>query len=216
MHTEIELWEPAAPVFVHALPALLEIYAAAMDPPSEQLPGRRAIMEHHAGNLGFRSVMAIAPASEDPVPADHGDATGTTAVGFAYGFHGHSGQWWHDIVTGELHTRDPAAERRWFADSFEIAEVHVRPGHQGRGIGRRLLERLTAARGERTAVLSTHTGPTVARGLYRSCGFTDVLPEFYFPGNPGRPFAIMAAPLPLRARDRRRSAGISRVWPWTG
>lgn len=196
-----ELRELAAPAFLHALPALMEIYTAAMDPPGEQIPGRRSIMREHARNARFRSVAAV---------------RGGSAVGFGYGFRGSGGQWWHDVVSAELRERDPRAERRWFADSFEVAELHVLPDHQGRGIGRGLLEALTAVRRERTAVLSTPVGPTAARSLYLSCGFVDVLPEFTFPGSPHQPFAIMAAPLPLRAGGRRRPAGRSPWWRWTG
>ncbi|MDA0565407.1 GNAT family N-acetyltransferase [Streptomonospora sp. S1-112] len=203
MSGDIELWELAAPAFLHTLPALVEVYAAAMKPPRDQLPGRQAIMREHARHPLFRSVVALRPG--DP-----------GAAGFAYGFHGRRGQWWHDIVSGEVRARDPEAERRWLGDSFEIAEVHVLPAEQGRGVGRSMLEALTAARRERTAVLSTPTGPTAARSLYLSCGFADLLPEFRFPGNPHQPFAIMAAPLPLRASGRRRSAGRSRAWQWTG
>ncbi|WP_084012506.1 GNAT family N-acetyltransferase, partial [Thermobifida halotolerans] len=182
MDTEIELWELAAPAFVSALPALIEIYAAAMAPPEEQLPGRQAIMRQHAEYPLFRSVVAVIGAGD--------------AVGFAYGFPGRPGQWWHDVVTAGLARTDPAAVRRWFADSFEVAELHVLPQWQGRGIGRALLHRLTASRPERTAVLSTHTGPTPAHGLYLSSGFVDLITDFYFPGTPDRAFTIMAAPLP--------------------
>ncbi|MBB4930853.1 ribosomal protein S18 acetylase RimI-like enzyme [Lipingzhangella halophila] len=202
METDVELCDLAAPAFRHALPALLEIYTAAMDPPREQLTGRRTIMEQHARNPRFTSVVALAPSG--------------SAVGFGYGFHGQSGQWWHDVVTSGLRTRAPGAERRWFADSFEIAELHVLPESQRRGIGRRLLERLTAARRERTAVLSTYTGPTAAHGLYTAYGFTDVLTEFYFPGSPYQPYTIMAARLPLRERGGQRPARRARAWPWTG
>ncbi|WP_083934378.1 GNAT family N-acetyltransferase [Nocardiopsis baichengensis] len=214
----LELWEPAPPAFVHALPALLEVYTAAMEPPVEQLSGRRTIMEQHAGHPRFRAVLALGP---DGAAAEADEGTGGASApprlaGFAYGFQGHRGQWWFDVVTEELRRRDPAAERRWFGSAFEVAEVHVRPDMQGHGIGRALLERLTAARPERAAVLSTRTGSTVARRLYASCGFVDVLPEFSFPGSPDQPFAIMAARLPLRGRGRRRAAGRSRGWRWTG
>ncbi|RNL86388.1 GNAT family N-acetyltransferase [Halostreptopolyspora alba] len=202
METDVELRDLAAPAFRHALPALLEIYAAAMDPPREQLAGRRLIMEQHAQNPRFTSVVALT-ADDSP-------------VGFGYGFHGHNGQWWHDVVTSGLRARSPDAERHWFTDAFEIAELHVVPQWQGRGIGRRLLERLTAARGERTAVLSTHTGPTAAHGLYTSYGFTDVLTGFYFPGSPHQPYTIMAVRLPLRERGSRRPVRRARAWLWPG
>ncbi|MFC7330336.1 GNAT family N-acetyltransferase [Marinactinospora rubrisoli] len=196
MQTEIDLWELAAPAFVRALPALLEVYRAAMDPPRDQLTGRRAIMERHAGHPRFRSFTAVRTSDGN-------------AVGFGYGFHGRHGQWWHDVISDELRRRDPEAERRWFGDAFEIAELHVLPEWQGRGIGRRILEALTADRPEPTAVLSTHSGPTRAQALYRSCGFTEVLTDFRFPGSPDQPFTIMAAPLPLPAAPHPRSAGRS-------
>ncbi|GAB3491355.1 GNAT family N-acetyltransferase [Nocardiopsis coralliicola] len=208
METDIELRELAPPVFVAALPALLEVYTAAMAPDPAQLPGRRSVMEQHAAFPRFRALVAAAPDG--------------AAAGFAYGFRGAGGQWWHDVVTAEVRRRRPRAARRWFDDAFEIAEVHVHPDYQGRGTGRRMLEQLAAGRTERTAVLSTPVGPSPARGLYETAGFVDVLAEFAFPGSPDRPFAVMAAPLPLprrglvRQRSAGRSAGRSRGWRWTG
>lgn len=205
--TGIELWELSAPSFLHAVPAFMEVYRAAMNPPPDQVAGRRSVMERHSSLPRFHSVTAIAPDG----PADTG-----SAVAFAYGFHGQGGQWWHDVVTGELRLHDPRAAHTWFADSFEIAEVHVHPEWQGRGIGRAMLERLTAERAEHTAVLSTGTGPTPAYRLYSSYGFVEVLTGFSFPGSPDRPFTIMAAPLPLRRSGRERPADRSRASRWTG
>jgi GNAT superfamily N-acetyltransferase len=128
-------------------------------------------------------------------------------VGFAYGFHGSAGQWWHDVVRENLtahHGREAAGH--WLGDSFEFAEVHVRPGHQGRGTGRAMMHTLAAGRPERTAVLSTPDGQTRARRLYRSLGFADLLPPFTFPGA-GPSYAIMGAELPLR--DEPAAAGRS-------
>ncbi|GAB3205655.1 GNAT family N-acetyltransferase [Marinactinospora thermotolerans] len=196
MDTQTEIWDLAAPAFVRAIPALAEIYSAAMRPEPDLLPGRRAIMHHHADLPSFHSVVAVKADTDE-------------AVGFAYGFHGRAGQWWHDVVTRELTAHDPAAVPRWFGDSFEIAEVHVRPESQGRGLGRALLERLTSGRTERTAALSTPVGPSRARRLYLSCGFVDVLDSLRFPGSPDQPFAIMAATLPLREPASRRSSGRS-------
>ena len=84
----------------------------------------------------------------------------------------------------------------WLDDSLEIAEVHVRPGYQGRGTGLAMMLRLTSGRPERSAVLSTMDANTRARRLYRGLGFTDLLTGFEFPGT-NLPYAIMGAPLPL-------------------
>ena len=204
------------------------VYAAAMNPPAEQLPGRYVIMERHSGYAAFRAIAAImipdggeAAASTAPVgqatgsaapggQATGGHAAGSTAatgeptrgarpllVGFAYGFHGSGGQWWHDVVrraaTSVLGAR---AADDWFGDSLEIAEVHVLPGYQGRGTGLAMMLRLTAGRPERSAVLSTMDANTRARRLYHGLGFTDLLTGFEFPGT-DLPYAIMGAPLPL-------------------
>ena len=85
----------------------------------------------------------------------------------------------------------------WLADVLEIAEVHVHPDYQHRGIGRGMLLALTAGRAERTAVLSTRDADSTARRLYRSLGFADLLTGYSFPGG-GPPYAVMGAVLPLR------------------
>ena len=173
--------------FLANLEACTAVYAAAMNPPEEQLPGRHTIMERHAGYAAFRAVAAIMSA----------DGAAPALVGFAYGFHGAGGQWWHEVVSraaaGILGVR---AAEDWFGDSMEIAEVHVLPGHQGRGTGLAMMLRLTAGRPERAAVLSTMDSDTRARRLYHGLGFTDLLTGFAFPGT-DLPYAIMGAPLPL-------------------
>ena len=137
--------------------------------------------------------------------ADGPVATGSAPLlaGFAYGFHGGGGQWWHDLVSrttaSVLGTR---AANDWFGDSLEIAEVHVLPSYQGRGTGLAMMLRLTAGRPERAAVLSTMDANTRARRLYRGLGFTDLLTGFTFPGT-GLPYAIMGAPLPLPGAPAR-------------
>jgi ribosomal protein S18 acetylase RimI-like enzyme len=120
-------------------------------------------------------------------------------IAFAYGFHGGRGQWWHDLVRSALVARSgPGAATEWLDDSFEVAEVHVHPEYQRRGIGRRLLFRLTGDRTERTAVLSTMDTNSPARRLYRNLGFTDLLTGYRFSGAPV-PYAVMGAVLPLLA-----------------
>ena len=183
--------ELGAREFRAAIGELVGVYAAAMNPPERLIGGREAIMDRHAASPGFRCLTAV----DDGVVA-----------GFCYGFHGESGQWWHDMVAGALASRsgvghstpmDSSADTKaWLEDSFEIAELHVLPDYQGRGIGRDLLLSLAAERDERTAVLSTADTETRARRLYRGVGFIDLLTGFRFSGAEP-PYAVMGALLPL-------------------
>ena len=93
----------------------------------------------------------------------------------------------------------PTEATRWLSDSFEVAELHVSPAYQGQGLGRSLLYTLTDGRAERNALLSTQDSDSPARHLYRSAGFVDLLTAFRFSGG-DPPYAVMGAPLPLRAR----------------
>lgn len=173
--------------FRAAIGDLVAVYAAAMNPPERLIGGREAIMDRHAASPGFRCLTAV----DDGVVA-----------GFCYGFHGESGQWWHDMVAAALATRSAAeyagedGAGAWLDDSFEVAELHVLPPWQGKGIGRSLLLALASSRPERTAVLSTADAPTRARRLYRGLGFTDLLTDFRFSGSEP-PYAVMGALLPL-------------------
>jgi len=222
----LELRELGAGEFLANLDACTRVYAAAMDPPEYQLPGRHSIMERHAGYAAFRAIAAIQVPGTGPAgdgrardrtardrtardrtargkpagdgPTWTGPAGNGPLIGFAYGFHGEGGQWWHDVVSQAVTSargRETAAD--WLTDSFEIAEVHVLPGHQGQGTGQAMMLRLTAGRPERTAVLSTMDADTRARRLYRRLGFTDLIAGYAFAGTDD-PYAIMGAPLPLR------------------
>lgn len=199
MRTGTELRELSAAQFTAELDALTGLYALAMDAPPAETPGRRAIMERHAGYPAFRAVVALLPGGQADQDSGEGAAGGRPAViGFAYGFHGSAGQWWHELVRQSLTMqRGREAATHWLADSLEFAEVHVHPAYQGRGAGRAMMHTLAAGRPERTAVLSTPHGHTRARRLYHSLGFVDLLPAFTFPGT-GPSYAIMGAPLPLR------------------
>jgi GNAT superfamily N-acetyltransferase len=167
--------------FIENLDTVLEIYTAAMRPPPDQLSGRLAIMRNHASYPGFVCIFAVAP----------------LIAGFAYGFHGTPGQWWHDVVRRSLQDRaGPRVAEDWFGDALELAEIHVHPDYQSKGVGRRMIHEICAGRRERTAVLSTHDEPTAARHLYRSAGFMDLMTGFVFPGGYEN-YAIAGARLPL-------------------
>ena len=187
--------------FRGAIHALVAVYAAAMNPPDRTLSGREAIMDRHAANPGFRGLTALVDGR---------------VAGFTYGFHGENGQWWHDMVAAALATRlraglaaaqddDVRTPGKWLEDSFEVAELHVLPSWQGRGIGRSLLLALASGRPERTALLSTADAPTRARRLYRGVGFTDLLTDFRFSGGEP-PYAVMGALLPLSAAPVRSAS----------
>jgi len=182
----VNITELGRPGFLANLDSQLAIYGAAMDAGPADLPSRRVIMERHAGNPGLRALAAFDEQSEQP-------------VAFAYAFRGCAGQWWHDVVWSAVAaTSGLDAAHYWLDETLEIAEVHVLPDFQARGIGRRLVLGLTADRGERTALLSTRDMLSPARKLYRSLGFADLLTDFAFPGG-GPPYAVLGASLPLAA-----------------
>lgn len=183
--------------FLAELDALIGVYAAAMNPPSLQLAGRRSIMERHARQPSFRAVAMTVPAG----PPGSAGASRDAIVGFAYGFHGTDGQWWHDLVRDALtEAAGYGYTQAWLGDAFEVAEVHVHPDYQRRGGGQALVLALTYPRLERTAVLSTQDSDSTARRLYRRLGFADLMTGFSFPGT-DPPYAIMGAVLPLRERQ---------------
>lgn len=148
----------------------------------------RAARGVQAGSAGAGSAGTGSPAAPGQI------------VGFSYGFTGDDGQWWHDVVfsaltaVGGMNHADA-----WLADSLEVAEVHVLPAFQHRGIGKTLVLGLAAGRREHTAVLSTPDRDSTARRLYRGLGFADLLTGYTFPGA-DMPYAVMGAVLPLADR----------------
>lgn len=188
---DLKLREIDERAFLRRLGPMLDVYAAAMKPPTEQLPGRHTIMERHASYAGFRAFVVerrgALPVLTGPVQ------------GFAYGFRGSPGQWWHDVVFRALTDLEgPEHAESWLGDAFEVAELHVHPDAQRRGLGRSLLNALCEGRQERTVVLSTldRRPDTPARTLYRSVGMVDLLTDFQFPGG-GPRYAVMGGTLPL-------------------
>jgi ribosomal protein S18 acetylase RimI-like enzyme len=166
-----------------------------MRAPQEQLAGRRAIMAGHMRYPGFRALAASVRAGTDA----------WQLAGFCYGFHGMPGQWWHDRVAGGIvAAHGQPAVQAWAGDCLEVAELHVLPVYQGRGIGSALLGALATGRTERTALLSTPDNESPARRLYRTAGFTDLLTGFRFDGAEP-PYAVMGADLPLLLPSPSRS-----------
>lgn len=162
------------------------VYGAAMHRSPEIVVQRREILAEHSGYPGFVCTAAFAG---DEAP--DADVLPAELVGFGYGYLGAPGQWWHDTVA---HALGREAAKRWLRDGFELAELHVQPAHQGKGIGGKLLDDVLMQTRARQAVLSTPDSETPARQLYRSRGFVDLLCGFSFPGS-SEAYAIMGVDL---------------------
>jgi ribosomal protein S18 acetylase RimI-like enzyme len=141
----------------------------------------REQLARHTQRTGFRCVIAR-------------DSHTASIVGFAYGYTGAPGQWWHDIVVAAL---GPQTAKEWLTDCFEFVEIAVTPLAQGHGIGGQLHDQLLNGLQYRTAVLSTRQEETFALRLYRNRGWVRLNRDFVFP-NGTRPCVIMGYDLSRR------------------
>lgn len=182
-----ELRVGGADLLAAELEGCLAVYRAAFlelheDDPEQATIQRRAHMGRHLQRVDVTTAVGM---------------VGDRVIGFCYSAAGHAGTWWHDVVADAL-----AAQQRedWLTSSREVVELHVLPGWQGRGLGRRLLRACLAGAGERTVVLSALDDPAsragAARRLYAREGFQVLRADFSFPGSP-LSYAILARPLPM-------------------
>lgn len=179
----------------------LTVYVDAMRYPRGTEGQRAAMWLEHTRRRGWRAVAAVQ--ADDPATGAPTDAELACAplLGIAYGYCGAPDQWWQQqVVRGMQRVGLPAdAITRLMSDYFELTELHIHPGIQGRGLGEALMRRLLAGRAEASVLLST---PEIigegnrAWRLYRRLGFTDVIRGYHFAGDP-RAFAILGRALPL-------------------
>jgi ribosomal protein S18 acetylase RimI-like enzyme len=109
-------------------------------------------------------------------------------AGFAYGYEGQPGEWWHDLVAAAL---IPEQRVEWLAPGhFEFVELQVAPELEGQGIGSRLHDALLAEARGSTAVLSTECTNERARGFYIRRGWETLLDEIAF-GEGYPPFVVL-------------------------
>lgn len=150
---------------------LIDIYQAVFSGPPfhETLPdflnfaGR---LSYHAKKDGFRCAVAW-PESGQPV------------AGFAYGYSGHPGSWFYDLIFPRL----PAPVRQeYLSDYFEFAEMALLPDYHDQGWGGQLHDTLLAGLPQQTACLSTVQVETRALQLYRKRGWKPLLTQIDLPG----------------------------------
>ena len=155
---------------------VLDVYAEAMGVPRPLAGARRTVLAGHLGRPGLRAVAALDDAG--------------ALVGTAYGHLGEDGQWWHDQVVAALRAQGGDDVAGGWSGSFEVCELHVRPAHQGTGLGRALLALLLRDVPAPRALLTTPDEETRARAFYRAGGWVDLVRRLRFPGDP-RDFAVL-------------------------
>lgn len=182
------------------LPDALSVYVDAMHYPRGTEEQRASMWLEHTRRHGWKAVAAV-ETSDDSQSPPPGELATAPLLGVAYGYCGAPDQWWQQQVVAGL--QRVGADRSRIAELmtsyFELTELHIDPGAQGRGLGEALARRLLADRTENHVLLSTpETSGEANRAwrLYRRLGFTDVIRGYHFAGDP-RPFAILGRALPL-------------------
>ena len=183
----------------------LSVYVDAMRYPRGTETQRASMWLEHTRRRGWRAVAAVETGAGS-ADSGHGvptadEVAGGRMLGVAYGYCGAPDQWWQQqVMRGLERVGLPGPEiTRLMSDYFELTELHIHPGAQGRGLGEALARRLLTDRAEAHVLLSTpeiNGESNRAWRLYRRLGFTDVIRGYHFAGDP-RPFAILGRALPL-------------------
>ncbi|WP_424211509.1 GNAT family N-acetyltransferase [Streptomyces sp. BI20] len=158
----------------------LAVQALAFGLGPEEVAIRRHIVRRHMSAPGARALAAYTPDG--------------AIAGFVYGMPNDRAHWWSTIVEPHLLT---GGLDHWLDESFAVTELHVHPDHQGKGVGRALITRVTDACGLPRSILSAIDVDSPARALYARLGYVDLARRVHFP-SAARPYAVMGAPLPLR------------------
>lgn len=174
--------------FVYHTPTLVDLYMSAMNYEPTLRESWITSWRRGATSAGFLASVAY---DEDGL------------LGIAHGHSGTPMHWWHlQVQKGLINAGTYEQRRRILTSYFELSEIHVHPSYQGHGLGSKLMTHLLGSTHHPYAMLSTPEVEAEANGafgLYRKYGFEDILRGFTFSGD-DRPFAILAAPLPLKPR----------------
>nr|WP_281379951.1 GNAT family N-acetyltransferase [Nocardioides ginsengisegetis] len=135
------------------------VHDAVFGDQDDEASWRGNVWDRHAAREGFRVATAYA---------------GEVLVGFAYGHTGERGQWFSDRLTEVL---DDEVSRIWVGGHFEVVTLGVLEQHRGAGVGRRLLDILTAGLPHERWLLQTTADPDEpARRLYAAAGWSVIGP----------------------------------------
>lgn len=186
----VEIRRLTKPEFLMLVPTLVDIYMEAMEYSPAIRQQRIRVWRGEVAWPGFTAVAAVYDGA---------------VVGVAYGFLGARERWWDRQLVKALRQNGGLTTQHttMLADYFEVAEVHVSPAYQGKGIGTHLLRELLRGVPARWALLST---PEVdgeannAFSLYRKFGFEDLVRHFHYDGD-ARPFAILALDVVAQKMD---------------
>lgn len=108
-------------------------------------------------------------------------------LGFSYGYSSLSGQYYHELLSKELNTKE---YEKWLQDCFEFVELVVHPSHRNQGYGKVLINELLKGVNNKTAVLTTQVKNISARNLYQGLGWV-VVKEPFILNNNDSPYVIM-------------------------
>jgi ribosomal protein S18 acetylase RimI-like enzyme len=113
--------------------------------------------------------------AEDPTVARHG----AEFAGYAYGHRLPADHGWWRAIPDPL---PPGVTDEWDGRTFTLTSLAVLPDHRGRGLGKRLIDRLLSERTEDRAVLSVQPTALETQGFYRHLGWRKVGRNGPFPG----------------------------------
>lgn len=185
--------------FLQRLHEAVHLYITAMGYSPAITAGRMNAWALQPNQPNFEAVAAILhPDSISPEDAIYDPSC--RLVGICYCHSGVSAQWWYRQVRAGLARAgwEVPAINRLMSNYAELAEIHVLPGHQGHGLGKRMLKTMLERREENVVMLSTPEVPQEANRawrLYRNMGFSDILRNFLFEGD-SRPFAVLGIERP--------------------
>jgi ribosomal protein S18 acetylase RimI-like enzyme len=152
---------------------LREVHRAALGPGALSDEWAAERLPRHVQRDGF--VFLVARAEDGSV------------AGFAYGYNGARGHWWSEQVARSLSVSQRA---EWLdRPHYEVAELHVLPAAQRRGIGSSLLAYLLTRQRWDRAILSTQTGSRKARDFYAKNGWHELAGVDFGPGYP--PYLVL-------------------------